>query len=217
MLSITTIPQPVTERPPVGITRETYSQLSAFEQMALAFAPGRRCGALLGAAIGGIIPVGSYEVIHYETISNQWMWIFVCGLLAFSAMSVWRWTALAMDSGWKALGFCLGCEGLMVFSRCHWLSLAMLAVLITINAAAASFTVHIRPESTATNGTGIQSLGLQKPAVTVNVVQANQNVTTGRQSRTDAQRREGNARRSREYRARKRHEMASQTVTPEDK
>ena len=80
MLSITTIPQPVTEHA-ISLTQDEYVQLSVVDQLRRAFSPGHRLGALIGAAIGGFVPTASYVIVHYEAVADKWLWVLVAGAL----------------------------------------------------------------------------------------------------------------------------------------
>ncbi len=218
MLSITTVP-PVSEHHALSLTRDEFAVLSPVEQLRRAFGPGHRLGAVIGALIGGFVPVASYEIVHAEILANKWLWALVGGALLFSALSVFGWAEAAFHSGLKAAGFCVLAEGTMVLTRNQWLGLSALGLLVLINVCSCSCALQVRPDSIVTSDTGIQSLGLHSPSVTVNVQALQQNAVTPAprqhtrrpsRSKDDAERKAEAARRAREYRKRRRDAQASQ-------
>ena len=99
----------------------------------------------------------------------------------------------------------------MVLNHTEWLALAALAMLIGINVFSCACALQIGNDTEKDVYTA--ATPSIQPSVTVNVQQAN--VTTrGRQSRSkDAERKAADARRAREYRARKKsHAIASQPL-----
>jgi len=200
MLSIIQIPQESS----VTLTASQYESLCVVQQLKRSFSPGNRLGALIALCIGSFVPTASFEIVHFETLSNRWMWILVAGALLFSATSVFGLAQAAFHSGVKGAGFCVLVEGVMVLSHCHWLSVAALALLITINVASASCALQVQPDS-VTSDSGMQSLGRTQPNVTVNIAQ--QNITTPERtpsrSKDGAERRAADAARARRYRQRK--------------
>lgn len=96
-----------------------------------------RPAALLGAALGGVVPLLTYTVAHAEL--EDWLdprAAIVVGGLAYSAKTVWQWGRRAFDCPWKATGFVLLLEGVMVASTVPWLAQLALGYLICINACA---------------------------------------------------------------------------------
>ncbi len=93
----------------------------------------------IGALLGALVPIGTYTVGHLELDQAGWVsvpGVIVVGGLSFSAITVYKWGARAFASGGKALGFVLLSEGIMSFSHIPWLSVAVLAVLVAVNAIA---------------------------------------------------------------------------------
>src|SRR3954470_24526314 len=95
--------------------------------------------AIIGAT-AGLVPVGVYEVGHYELTSWSPLecpkaMIVYAGLL-FSALTVLGWSANMFGSKAKALGFALLLEGIMMASSAAWLTAIALTYLVLINAAA---------------------------------------------------------------------------------
>jgi len=206
MLSITTVPS-IPEHA-ASLTASQYETLSVVEQFQRSFSSGNRLGFVIGTAIGSFVPLASYEIVHFEAITNPWLWALVANALIFSGLSVFRWASSAFDSGF---GFVVLCEGVMVASHCRWLALVALALLVTINAVSAACALQVSPDSTVTSDTGMQSLGLTQPNVTVNIANQ-QNVIPARSSRSEAEHKAAAARRSRQYRERKRLAAGSQTA-----
>jgi hypothetical protein len=86
--------------------------------------------AIIGAT-AGLVPVGVYEVGHYELTSWSPLHcpealIVYAGLL-FSALTVLVWSTNMVGSKAKALGFTLLLEGIMMTSNAAWLTAIALA------------------------------------------------------------------------------------------
>jgi hypothetical protein len=118
-----------------AMSRETFisplAQLRAARQKPVA--------AIIGAT-AGLVPVGVYEVGHYELTSWSPLecpkaLIVYAGLL-FSALTVLGWSTNMFGSKAKALGFTLLLEGIMMTSTAAWLTAIALAYLVLINAVA---------------------------------------------------------------------------------
>jgi hypothetical protein len=95
--------------------------------------------AIIGAT-AGLVPVGVYEVGHYELTSWSPLdcpkaMIVYAGLL-FSALTVLGWSTNMFGSKAKALGFTLLLEGIMMASSAAWLTAIALTYLVLINAVA---------------------------------------------------------------------------------
>ncbi len=97
-----------------------------------------RLAAFIGALLGCFVPVATFVVGHFELQGDflQPLALLVLGGLVYSASTVYQWAKLAVGSGFKALGFTVLIEGVMVFSGVEWLSYASLAYLAMINAVA---------------------------------------------------------------------------------
>lgn len=106
-------------------------------QVRTAVAPENRLATLAGFLLGGLVPVASFFVAHYE-LSGAWdpKALLVLGGLLFSARTVFAWAKLAFQNGSKAFGFVVLVEGVMVFSGLAWLSWVCLAYLVVINGVA---------------------------------------------------------------------------------
>ena len=108
------------------------------EQVRVAFSPENRLATLSGFILGGFVPVGSFVVCHGELPgSDGWrhwaLLVLIGGGLLFSAKSVWQWSAAAFADRWKASGFVVLVEGIMVLSSTVGLSYAALGLLVAIN------------------------------------------------------------------------------------
>lgn len=92
---------------------------------------------VVGGLLGGFVPLATYTVAHKELTSwRDPMIALVIGGLAYSAKTVWQWGRQAFDCTYKATGFVLLLEGVMVTSSITWLALLALMYLICINAIA---------------------------------------------------------------------------------
>jgi hypothetical protein len=106
-------------------------------QTELAFA--HKLPLMIGASIGGLVPIGTFTVGHSEIADAGWLSVpgaIVAGGLLFSAITVYKWGERAFASGAKALGFVVLSEGIMSFSHTPWLSILMLSMLVLVNAIA---------------------------------------------------------------------------------
>lgn len=219
MLSITKVPPESHDLTVTDSHHVPFAQLDVVSQVKRAFT-GHPLAALLGFGFGGLVPLITFITIRAPdgVDARPVLWLIAGGGLIYSAATVFTWAQTVFGSWLKAGAFVCLTESAMALERTAWIAYTVLALLILVNGVAASIALQIRPDGAS--DAAVQSLGLAAPSVVVNVQQANvaaPRQRTAQASRSDAQRREGDARRSREYRARKRHEMASQTVTPEDK
>lgn len=111
--------------------------------------------ALLGAAIGGLIPWFGRTLAH-EEIPSAWstspslamvMIAVVLGCACFSGLSVYKFGKAAFGDSRKALGFVLALEGVMLVSRGATSTVA-LVVLIVINAIANGSVIALSRDAT---------------------------------------------------------------------
>ncbi len=209
MLSITTIPQPVTEHA-TSITFSEFENLSIIGQLKQSFAPGARLAAFTGLILGGIIPGFTWTIVHFEVAVTPALWVLVAGGLLYSSIAVFEWATAAFGNPFKSVGFVVLLEGALAFSRIWAVSLSALGVLVFINAVAAACRLQVSPEHDS-----YPSVTPLPPSVQVNVMQQNvtppERTASRTKSRTDASRKAADARRAREYRARRK--QASQTAT----
>jgi hypothetical protein len=163
--------------------------------------------------LGGIIPGFTWTIIHFEAAATPALWILAGGGLLYSSIAVFEWATAAFGNPFKSVGFVVLLEGALAFSHVWAVSLSALGLLVFINAVAAACRLQVRPDGAS--DAAVQSLGLTAPSVTVNIANQ-QNVTPARSSRTDAEHKAAAARRSRQYRARKKRDaialLASQTA-----
>jgi hypothetical protein len=109
--------------------------------------PKARLATTLGALLGGFVPVASFVVAHREVgwdAHGILAAVLVLGGLVFSAKTVRQWAALACRDDYKALGFVVLLEGVMVTSHTEWLGYAALAMLVGINAVSTGCTLSLR-------------------------------------------------------------------------
>jgi hypothetical protein len=110
-------------------------------QVRAAIHPSKRLGALLGALLGGLVPLVTYILAHHEVdasapLAGQVATYLVLGGLAFSAPTVYGWGKIAFRSNAKAGGFVVLLEGTLTLAHTPWLSVAALVYLVAINAIA---------------------------------------------------------------------------------
>lgn len=116
-------------------------QSSVIAAVRAAVAPESRLASFVGLVLGGFTPLASYVVCHSELPSAQGVYFatllaIVAGGLLFSAKTVWQWGQLAFADPWKATGFVLLLEGVMVASSVAPLAYGALSLLILINGVA---------------------------------------------------------------------------------
>lgn len=115
-------------------------------QIKTAFSRGSRLATIIGLILGGFVPVGSFVVCH-EELPRETGWVafyllvLLAGGLLFSAKTVWQWSAAAFQDRWKATGFVLLIEGIMVGSKTSWLAWGALAILVVVNGVATGATL----------------------------------------------------------------------------
>lgn len=113
-------------------------EMGVVQQVREALAPKARLATFLGFLLGGFVPLASFIVAHHEVDASLPLYAqigtyLVLGALFFSAKTVYDWGKLAFNSGFKAAGFVVLVEGVMVVSRTSWLGIAALAYLVVIN------------------------------------------------------------------------------------
>jgi multidrug efflux pump subunit AcrB len=91
-------------------------------------------GQFCAALAAGFLPVASYVLAHFESVTNPMLWILVAAALMFSAPTLATWAQKWTGNAYKAWGFTVLLEGVMVFSHLPALSYAGLAILVLINA-----------------------------------------------------------------------------------
>jgi hypothetical protein len=108
--------------------------------------------ALLGAT-AGLVPVGVFELGHYELTSWSPLAcpkaaIVYAGLL-FSALTVLAWSSDMFGSKAKAIGFTALLEGIMMTADAGWLAAIALGYLVAINAVANGCRLALRDTTSA--------------------------------------------------------------------
>jgi len=112
--------------------------MAVVDEVELACHPRSRLATGLGVILGGVIPIATYLEAHYdlstaEPLHTQAAAYMVAGGLLFSAKTVFAWGKRAFSDGWKAAGFVLLLEGVMITSGVRVLPLVLLAILVAIN------------------------------------------------------------------------------------
>ena len=103
---------------------------------------------VLGFVIGGVVPAATYLEAHHDIDSAVPLYaqvptFLVVGGLLFSAKTVFAWGALAFRDRWKAAGFVLLLEGVMVTSSVPLLPVVLLVILVAINGVATGCTLSL--------------------------------------------------------------------------
>jgi hypothetical protein len=98
--------------------------------------------ALLGAMLGGFVPLAAYQTTHGDLAVAtprdllQPLVPVVAACLLFSVRTVWQWGRAAFGETVKSVCLVVAIEGMMVFSPTPWLAQLALVYLICINAVA---------------------------------------------------------------------------------
>jgi len=110
----------------------------------------RPVAALLGAS-AGLVPVGVFELGHYEISSWSPLEcpkaIIVYAGLLFSALTVLGWSSDMFGSKAKSIGFTALLEGIMMTADAGWLTGIALGYLVAINAVANGCRLALRDAS----------------------------------------------------------------------
>lgn len=114
-------------------TASTTESFGVVKQVQIAFNRRNRLATALGFLMGGFVPSATYTVAHFEVATRPLMWLMVVGGLLFSAVTVYKWASLALNSNIKAVGFVILLEGVMTFAATPWLSFAGLFMLACVN------------------------------------------------------------------------------------
>jgi hypothetical protein len=94
----------------------------------------RTIGQIMASVAAGFLPIASFVMAHYESKSNPLLWVLVAAALMFSAPTLADWANKWSGNKYKAWGFTILLEGVMVASHTEWLSFAGLIILVAINA-----------------------------------------------------------------------------------
>jgi hypothetical protein len=137
---------PKSKKPAPRRSPRPIASRSVVAQVKAAFAADNRVAAVLGGLIGGSVPFGAYWLAHHEldlsaSIWSQFKLYLLLGALLFSAKTVYQWGQSAFQDPWKAAGFVVLTEGIMVASSTPALAAFFLALLMGINFAATAATL----------------------------------------------------------------------------
>lgn len=94
----------------------------------------RTIGQIMASVAAGFLPIASFVMAHYESKTNPLLWVLVAAALMFSAPTLADWANKWSGNKYKAWGFTILLEGVMVASHTEWLSFAGLIILVAINA-----------------------------------------------------------------------------------
>lgn len=128
-------PSAVAARAKRAAAKQVVIETVAKKQQQKAVAAQKKSAAQFCAALAaGFLPVASYVLAHFESVTNPMLWILVAAALMFSAPTLADWAKKWTGNAYKAWGFTILLEGVMVFSHLQALSYAGLAILVLINA-----------------------------------------------------------------------------------
>lgn len=123
-------------------------RMGVVDQVVLALHPRNRLATALGFVAGGVVPVATYLEAHHdlapsEALFSQVTTYLVLGGLLFSAKTVFCWARRAFQDAWKAGGFVILLEGVMITSHVPVLPLVLLAILVAVNGVATGCTLSL--------------------------------------------------------------------------
>jgi VIT1/CCC1 family predicted Fe2+/Mn2+ transporter len=120
--------------------------MATSKKIKLSAADKKTVGQILAATAAGFLPIASYAIAHHEMNANRWLGILVAAALLFSAPTLAQWAQKWCKSPYKAWGFTVLLEGVMVFSKMPWLSISALVILGAINCHAAFLAAAQKPK-----------------------------------------------------------------------
>lgn len=144
--------RPLPRAPRTRVPRDPRG-LGVVDQVRHSLRPTNRLPTALGFLLGGFVPIASFVVAHYELDRGTPLYLqlasyLVLGGLLYSAKTVYEWGSRAFMNAWKAVGFVVLVEGVMVTSSVPWLGYAALAYLVCINGIATGCTLALeKPET----------------------------------------------------------------------
>jgi hypothetical protein len=132
----------------VAASNDSAAPSTVVDQVRLAFARTDRLAAVVGLLLGAFVPLACYLVSHCELSGDLPLYsqrgaYLVAGGLAYSAKTVWQWGTVAF----KAAGFVVLLEGVMVTSHIAWLGIVALGYLMAINGVATAFNLIHKKET----------------------------------------------------------------------
>ena len=68
------------------ITAKQYERLTIPMQIKQAFAPGARVAGLTGLLVGGLVPIATWGVVHFEVQENVWLWFLALRRVGLRAL-----------------------------------------------------------------------------------------------------------------------------------
>jgi hypothetical protein len=117
------------------------------QSVRIALKPRNRLPTLIGFLLGGFVPLACFILAHHEHAAWSAQGGRALGLvgggLVYSATTVYGWAKQAFVSAFKASGFVVLVEGVMITSTTAWLSIAALVYLVVINGVATGVTLSI--------------------------------------------------------------------------
>lgn len=130
---------------PKRTSKTIRSNAGIVEQIKVAFSREHRLAACVGVLVGSLVPLGTFMFSHYQ-VNWEAPWFdpaayIALGGLMYSAGTIYQWGLLALRKTYKALGFVVLVEGMMITSKMQWLSVTALVYLIVINGIATGTTI----------------------------------------------------------------------------
>ena len=107
--------------------------MGVLDQVSQATKKNNRLAFVIGALLGGFIPIASYTICHVECPTKPVLWVLVAAGFSYSAFTVFQWARVAFKHPAKAGGFVILTEGILLFSDIRWLSITGLVILVIIN------------------------------------------------------------------------------------
>lgn len=116
---------------------------------------------IIGGIIGGVVPALVYDIAHHQVQGNRALWLIVAGGLVFSATNVFKWSFLASQNYYIAIGFTVLMESSLTFTQ-GWTSKTSLGVLIGVNAISYAHSIVSGSQVTRTRQSGKKKVSSKK-------------------------------------------------------
>lgn len=172
--------------------RRAAPPLDVVDQVVLALRPGNRLATLLGCILGGVVPIATDVETHLDLDASRPLYeqvatFLVIGGLVFSGKTVFAWAGRAFRDDWKAAGFVLLLEGVMITSNVAVLPLALLRTLVAINGIATGCILSLdrTTDGTARAAAGVAAAPTDTGAAIVTTLPASRTPSSGHRHHRD--------------------------------
>lgn len=118
---------------PESLAARLIPALGVIDQFRTALKPENRLAFRIGLVAGGFVPLATYCTAHLpgQADSHLYLWPVVIGGLCYSAITVWQFGRVMFGNEWRATGYTMMLEGVMILTRPSfdtWAGIAAFAV-----------------------------------------------------------------------------------------